>query len=77
MIRKINNASADYRKMMQTETDDELVIYLEYGESNDGVRFTVKETLLTLQKEGRTSYPELQEFVNSKLEEFENGYLLD
>lgn len=77
MIRKINNKHADYRRMLQTETDSELVLFLEYGESLDGIRFEVKEILFTINKEDKTTYPELQALVNEKLEDFENGNLLD
>lgn len=77
MIQKINNKQADYRRMLQSETDTELVLFLEYGESLDGMRFEVKEILFTVNKEDKTTYPELQALVNEKLEDFENGNLLD
>ena len=77
MIQKINNKQADYRRMLQSETDTELVLFLEYGESLDGIRFEVKEILFTVNKEDKTTYPELQALVNEKLEDFENGNLLD
>lgn len=77
MIRKINNRTSDYRNLIHEETEFDLVLLIEYGESNDNIRFYVKEIFLTIDKEGKTTYPELQELVDQKLKEFENGSLLD
>jgi hypothetical protein len=77
MIRKINNYQFDYRRYDHYETDESIVLNIEYGESDDGLRFYVKNNQLTILKEGKIAYPELQALVNTKLREFEDGNLLD
>lgn len=77
MNRIINDKKGDYRLYQHTENEDEVVLFVEYGESHDGMRFIVHHGSIIVSKNGATEYPEIQMLVDEKIKGFENGSVLD